>query len=393
MKHFLIYLLALFVMLPMGGVTDVCAQTQKKATVKKSTKKSSAKKKAGAKKKPSAPKPVESFNYGSGEKVVLNVKSQVQRVVTRKKGRRIVTYKRVSQPLISLTYHGLDVSHHQHDIDWPSVAQHDIQFIYIKATEGEVFRDDMYETNVSRARAAGLKVGSYLYFHPEASAKRQFENFRDVVREEYQDLIPMVDVEETDGLNRRLVQNRLHELLDIMTDYYGQRPLIYTATSFYNTYLQNAINEYPLMMGGYTRKPVLLDGKDYCIWQFSSHGHVNGIEGNVDLDVFNTGHTIDDILFDQKKVRGVKLHRIPMKMPDAPTLPFTVPQPIHPNQLKPRPAESKFKMRAKALSANKKNVKTSVKNSGQAKPIVKPSPVKPTIPEESERPNINPVEE
>ena len=131
MKHFLIYLLALFVMLPMGGVTDVCAQTQKKATVKKSTKKSSAKKKAGAKKKPSAPKPVESFNYGSGEKVVLNVKSQVQRVVTRKKGRRIVTYKRVSQPLISLTYHGLDVSHHQHDIDWPSVAQHDIQFIYI----------------------------------------------------------------------------------------------------------------------------------------------------------------------------------------------------------------------------------------------------------------------
>lgn len=393
MKHFLIYLLALFVMLPMGGVTDVCAQTQKKATVKKSTKKSSAKKKAGAKKKPSAPKPVESFNYGSGEKVVLNVKSQVQRVVTRKKGRRIVTYKRVSQPLISLTYHGLDVSHHQHDIDWPSVAQHDIQFIYIKATEGEVFRDDMYETNVSRARAADLKVGSYLYFHPEASAKRQFENFRDVVREEYQDLIPMVDVEETDGLNRRLVQNRLHELLDIMTDYYGQRPLIYTATSFYNTYLQNAINEYPLMMGGYTRKPVLLDGKDYCIWQFSSHGHVNGIEGNVDLDVFNTGHTIDDILFDQKKVRGVKLHRIPMKMPDAPTLPFTVPQPIHPNQLKPRPAESKFKMRAKALSANKKNVKTSVKNSGQAKPIVKPSPVKPTIPEESERPNINPVEE
>ncbi len=322
-------------MLPFGGVTYSFAQTHKKtvstskkttAQKKKTVAKSQAKKGTGAKSKASSKKGkygkkgakpvshVKSYRLGNGQKAVLNVKPQVQRVVTRKNGKRIVRYKRVYQPPISLTFDGVDISHYQHYIHWSEVASNNIQFAYVKATEGEMLRDEYYETNISRAKANDLKVGSYLFFRPSVSAKRQFENFRAIVREENQDLLPMVDVEETDHLPRHMVLNRLNELLDLMTDYYGQKPLIYTMTSFYNTYLQNEYLDYPFMLGGYTRKPVLLDGKDYVIWQFSAHGKVSGIMGNVDLDVFNEGHTIDEIVFDHSKFKGVKIKRGPIEL-------------------------------------------------------------------------------
>lgn len=335
MKRFLQYLLLLLVMLPLGNITYSYAQTKKAVSVKKAPVKkrpvanaaakrplhsaaNSKKKNTGAKgavkkgKKRTtakAPTHIKTYYLGEGQKAVLDVKPQVQRVVTRKNGRRIVQYRRIEQQPISHTFNGIDISHYQHYIRWPQVAENDIQFVYIKATEGEEFRDEYYETNVYRAKAQGMKIGSYLFFRPSVSAKRQFDNFKAIVREESQDLLPMVDVEETDNMPRKMVLNRLNELLDLMTDYYGQKPLIYTMTSFYNTYLQNEFMDYPFMVGGYTRKPVLLDGKDYAVWQFSAKGMVQGITGHVDLDVFNEGHTLDEILFDLSKVQGVKIDR------------------------------------------------------------------------------------
>ncbi len=38
---------------------------------------------------------------------------------------------------------GIDVSHHQGDIDWKTVGQQDIKFVFIKATEGATFIDEV----------------------------------------------------------------------------------------------------------------------------------------------------------------------------------------------------------------------------------------------------------
>ena len=50
--------------------------------------------------------------------------------------------------------------------------------------------------------------------------------------------------------------------------------------------------DYPLMLGSYSKKPVTVDSNKFCIWQFTSSGKINGISGNVDLNVFNTGYDI-----------------------------------------------------------------------------------------------------
>ncbi len=62
----------------------------------------------------------------------------------------------------SVQFDGIDVSHHQRNIDWNKVATYtNIQFVYIKATEGTTFKDPKYVYNTNEARRNGLKVGSY----------------------------------------------------------------------------------------------------------------------------------------------------------------------------------------------------------------------------------------
>src|SRR5690349_2704594 len=59
---------------------------------------------------------------------------------------------------------GIDVSHHQNEIDWRKVAHDDVSFAFIKATEGGDHRDTRFATNWKEAQAAGLKVGAYHFF-------------------------------------------------------------------------------------------------------------------------------------------------------------------------------------------------------------------------------------
>ena len=50
-----------------------------------------------------------------------------------------------SQKLYSVR--GIDISHHQRDINWNLLAQEDIDFIFIKATEGGDFTDPKFKEN------------------------------------------------------------------------------------------------------------------------------------------------------------------------------------------------------------------------------------------------------
>ena len=41
----------------------------------------------------------------------------------------------------------------------------------------------------------------------------------------------------------------------------------------------------------------MADGNKYILWQYTSKGHVNGVNGNVDRSKFMNGHTIYDIVY------------------------------------------------------------------------------------------------
>lgn len=84
---------------------------------------------------------------------------------------------------------GIDVSHHQGQIDWRRVAADDVAFAVIKATEGGDHVDDAFDRNLREARAAGLAVGAYHFFTFCRPGADQAKNFISVVPRD-QPLLP-----------------------------------------------------------------------------------------------------------------------------------------------------------------------------------------------------------
>lgn len=191
--------------------------------------------------------------------------------------------------------YGIDVSHHNGEINWQQIP--DVEFVYIKATEGATYVDPMYKQNIKGARAKKLRVGAYHYFRTTSSVQKQFKNYKQHVKKEDIDLIPMVDVEECRKWSVTQFQDSLMRFIQLVKSHYGKAPMIYSVNTFYNKYCAPRFNNYHLMIGRYGNDEPFIKGRGtYTIWQKSQTGNLSGIPKNVDIDIFREGVQIDDIL-------------------------------------------------------------------------------------------------
>lgn len=197
--------------------------------------------------------------------------------------------------------HGIDVSHYQGRINWDEVAKDpNVNYVYLKATEGVNTTDDTYRYNFRECKRVGLKVGSYLFFRPRLSAKAQFQHFMSMVDTKSQDLLPVIDAEVIKGVSVRAFQTRLLELCQLFEKEYGKKPIIYTGRNFYNKYIHGntRLSTYKYFIASYTfEEPQLNGDKEYVMWQYTATGSVKGIRGDVDQSKLMGRHTLADILY------------------------------------------------------------------------------------------------
>lgn len=195
--------------------------------------------------------------------------------------------------------HGIDLSHYQGEVFWEAIGDNSkMAYVYLKATEGGDRIDDKYERNIELAHKYGLKVGSYHFFRPKTPLKLQLENFMAQCRPSQQDLIPMIDVETKQGLSNDAFRDSLMTFLTMVEKAYHQKPLVYTGTNFYNKYMSGLMNGYKLMIAQYSfNEPVLNDGNDYMLWQYTGKGYIDGIRGYVDKSRFMGRHGLREIRF------------------------------------------------------------------------------------------------
>ena len=195
--------------------------------------------------------------------------------------------------------HGIDLSHYQGEVFWEAIGDNSkMAYVYLKATEGGDRIDDKYEQNIVLAHKYGLKVGSYHFFRPKTPLKLQLENFKAQCRPSQQDLIPMIDVETKQGLSNDAFRDSLMTFLTMVEEAYHQKPLVYTGTNFYNKYMSGLMNGYKLMIAQYSsNEPVLNDGNDYMLWQYTGKGHIDGIRGYVDKSRFMGRHGLREIRY------------------------------------------------------------------------------------------------
>lgn len=189
---------------------------------------------------------------------------------------------------------GVDVSYYQGEIDWEVLAEEDIDFAFIKATEGSSHIDVRFEENWERSGKTGLKRGAYHFFSFESEGAAQAEHFISVVPKEEGMLSPVIDIEFYGDrfYNRPDVEGtrkQLQSLLDRLEEHYGVKPLIYATESSYSTYIRGAFDEYPLWIRNVYFSPNMgMPGK-WTFWQYDSEAKLQGYSGeeeHIDLNVF-----------------------------------------------------------------------------------------------------------
>ena len=206
-----------------------------------------------------------------------------------------------SKDLVGEIY-GIDVSHHQGKIEWEKVKKwknKKLDFVYIKATEGATYIDKTYKTNIKEAKENDFLVGSYHYFRTTSSIENQFQNFIKTIDKSEQDLIPLIDVEEKTNWTNKEFHKNFKAFLNMVENYFGQKPMIYTVNSFYNLNLSGKYKEYHFLIGRYgPNAPNMRDKTSWTIWQFSQTGKVEGIPKYVDIDVLNNKYNLQDLLIE-----------------------------------------------------------------------------------------------
>lgn len=188
--------------------------------------------------------------------------------------------------------HGIDVSHHQGEIDWHKVKNAEvngepISFVFIKATEGQNHIDENYNDNFYQARENGFLRGAYHYFKPNISAESQAKFFLKQVHLEEGDLPPVLDIEEKGSLTVEQLRKVSLKWLKLVEARYGVPPIIYTNYKFKKDYLNTPdFERYPYWIAHYYVRSLTYQGK-WRFWQHTDCGKIDGIKEKVDLNIYN----------------------------------------------------------------------------------------------------------
>ena len=196
---------------------------------------------------------------------------------------------------------GIDVSAHQKEIDWSRVAATGMQFAMVRAgyrgyTRGTIVKDEYFDANMRGALSNGLAVGVYFFSQAVTPAEAEEEAYLllDWIRD-YNVTYPVVfDWEEQDkedsrtqGADGNTVTACALAFCKVIEDA-GYTPMTYgSPRKVYNGGLSlEYLQDYPFWLAHYTIDTAPTSFRyHYDMWQYSSNGAVDGIEGRVDLNI------------------------------------------------------------------------------------------------------------
>lgn len=189
---------------------------------------------------------------------------------------------------------GIDVSHHQGNIEWDAVKASGIEFVIMKAMYENGHRiESSFLRNYEGA--AGLKRGAYIYniARNVAQAVEEAEDFVKILGGRELEFGVWLDMEDSkiSKLSRKTLWNIIDTEAEIITRA-GYHVGIYCNKYWYTSILDGSslskrydfwVARYPQADNGTIKES--LAPRYAKIWQYSSKGRVPGITGNVDMDI------------------------------------------------------------------------------------------------------------
>lgn len=197
-----------------------------------------------------------------------------------------------------IDYLVIDVSEFQKTIDWAKVKAAGIKGAIIRCgyrgyEKGTLQQDSKFMSHIKGAHAAGLTVG--VYFFTEAinasEGKEEAAYTLNLVKKagiplSYPIAIDTEAITAKDVRANDLSKARRTEVINAFCKEIkaqGYEPMIYASTSWLEDKLNMSKLPYKVWVAQYNSK-VTYKG-DYVMWQFSSNGQVDGIDGRVDLNL------------------------------------------------------------------------------------------------------------
>lgn len=160
---------------------------------------------------------------------------------------------------------GVDVSRYQPAVDWTLLKASGVEFVFIKATQGNYYRDPMLDQHVAGAHAAGLLVGLYHWCDPLSGDLAQAQYFLDKTAN-LPYYVAVADVEQqwadwtewsAGKITRILPPAQIASTARNCLAHWtlrGRRALLYSRASFIRSYARPMlpwINDYPLWLAHY----------------------------------------------------------------------------------------------------------------------------------------------
>lgn len=190
---------------------------------------------------------------------------------------------------------GIDVSKHNGEIDWQKVKADGVDFAFIRvgyrgSSEGKIVLDDYFERNIKGAIENDINVG--VYFFTQAINKMEAIEEADFVLdaiEPYRISLPVaLDIEELDGSRGDKIDasTRTDAAIAFLerVNGAGYTPMIYgNLKSMLYMLETDRIEPYEKWFA-YYHTPLYYP-YEHAIWQYNSKGSVDGIKGDVDLNI------------------------------------------------------------------------------------------------------------
>ena len=193
---------------------------------------------------------------------------------------------------------GIDVSHHQGDIDWERVKAAGYEFAFLRigyrgyGQEGKVCADNKFFENIKNAHAAGIDVG--VYFFSQAVNEEEAREEAEFVLKNLEGLsleLPVVydpenildaDARTDDVTGEQFTKNTLvfHDMIEKA----GYQPMIYS-NMLWEAYQYDLeqLEKYPIWYADY--EPLPQTPYHFEFLQYTNTASIDGITGTVDLNI------------------------------------------------------------------------------------------------------------
>lgn len=171
-------------------------------------------------------------------------------------------------------------------------ADYPVSFVYIKSTEGVTVRNKFYLGDYVQARKHSIRTGAYHFWSVRTSGASQAEFFLKNTRFNHGDLPPVLDIEPSKSQIEQMggadnMFRHIRTWLKMVEKRIGIKPILYVNQMFVNNYLVDQTDlkrDYRIWIARYSEyKPDLR----LTYWQLCPDGRVTGIQGDVDINVFN----------------------------------------------------------------------------------------------------------